>query len=73
MILSAAYLILRLIYAVGYLAKGPDFRAFGAFPILLLLLVLFGLSFYTSAELMKNYTVTIPESVIIADTGAATV
>lgn len=55
LILSIAYFLLRLIYAIGYAAKGPQFRAFGAVPNILVKLALFGLAFYTSIQFMKNY------------------
>ena len=55
LILSIAYFFLRLIYAIGYAAKGPQFRAFGAIPNLLVKLALFGLAFYTSIQYMKHY------------------
>lgn len=55
LILSIAYFLLRLIYAIGYYFKGPSFRALGAIPNLLVKLALFGFAFYTSAQYMKFY------------------
>ncbi|CDW82791.1 mapeg family protein [Stylonychia lemnae] len=55
LILSITYFVLRLVYAVGYAAKGPNFRGFGAVPILLCLVILFGFSFYTCGDYMKHY------------------
>ncbi len=55
LILSIAYFLLRLIYAIGYAIKGPNFRALGAIPNLLVKLTLFGLAFYTSIQYMKFY------------------
>ena len=56
LILSIFYFVVRLVYAVGYYAKGPNFRGFGAIPILLCLIILFGYSFYTCSEFIKFYS-----------------
>ena len=58
LILSIAYFVARLAYAVGYIIGGPNWRAIGALTITAIKLISFGFSFYTCAEYMKFYNQT---------------
>ena len=54
LILASFIFILRIIYTIGYLKKGPDYRIAGSLPTGLILFALFGMSIYTAIEFMKN-------------------
>ena len=62
LVISIVYFCARVVYTIGYLAKGPNYRAAGALTILALLIIGFGYGFYSSAELMKFYNLDLNSS-----------
>ncbi len=55
LIIAIAYFVFRIVYAVGYFNRGPNWRAAGAIPISLMRYTLFGFSIYTAICYLKFY------------------
>ena len=55
LILSCIYFACRILYILGYVMKGPNFRQIGALPMFFTKWTLFALSFYTVACYLDQY------------------
>ena len=56
LILAGLYFVFRFIYTIGYVVGGPNLRAIGAIPILVIKIVLLGYALYTCSCYMSQYS-----------------